>query len=220
LWGRTLAYHPHVHYLVPAGAWDGQVWRYGRSPRFFLPVKALSLLFRAKFRDALKQCGCLADVPASVWSQPWVVHSQPVGRGQRALRYLAPYVFRVALSNQRIVAVSDDAVSFRYRPSGSSEWRLCSLTPFEFIRRFLQHVLPKGFVKVRYYGFFSPGQRLVLAKIVAWFTPPKPALPPQTGQTVAPKSTNSAWLPCCPHCRQPLRLTQKLRPQKQRWQPP
>ncbi|MCP5012062.1 MAG: transposase, partial [Aestuariibacter sp.] len=143
-WGRNLSYHPHVHYLVPAGAWDGLVWRYGRSHRFFLPVHALSKLFRAKFRDALQQTDLFDALPASVWSQDWVVHSQPVGRGIKALRYLAPYIFRVAISNKRLLTVTDDAVTFRYRPSGSRQWRLCSVAPFEFIRRFLQHVLPKG----------------------------------------------------------------------------
>jgi len=218
-WGRTLAYHPHVHYLLPAGAWDGQVWHYGRSRRFLLPVKALSLLFRAKFREALKKHDCFDQIPHVVWTKAWVVHCQPVGRGQRALKYLAPYIFRVALSNKRLVAMTDDSVSFRFRPSGSKETRLCSLSPFEFIRRFLQHVLPKGFVKVRYYGFFSPGQRPVLNKIVAWFTPPNSTrqhpIKQDDTDLVEPQ-----WLPDCPHCGQPLRLLQKLPSQKQRWRPP
>jgi hypothetical protein len=119
-WGRNLAYHPHVHYLVPAGAWDGMVWRYGRHKRFFLPVKMLSILFRAKFRDALKKSDCFDQIPASVWAKDWVVHCQPVGRGNRALLYLAAYVFRVALSNRRLVACSQSEVTFRYRPSGRS----------------------------------------------------------------------------------------------------
>lgn len=222
-WGRNLAYHPHVHYLVPAGAWDGLVWRYGRSRRFFLPVKALSLLYRAKFRDALKDSDCFKQIPKAVWTKPWVVHSQPAGRGLKALRYLAPYIFRVALSNKRLVAMTDDSVTFRFRPSGSNESRLCALLPFEFIRRFLQHVLPKGFVKVRYYGFFSPSQRHLFDKIVAWFSPPNPAPSPQDGQGQQAEShqkSSPIWLPCCPHCRQPLRLTQKLPRLKRRWQPP
>ncbi len=146
-WGRNLSYHPHVHYLIPAGAWDGQVWRYGRHKRFLLPVKALSILYRAKFRDALKKEDCFSQIPASVWSQAWVVHCQPVGSGQRALKYLAPYIFRVAISNQRLIQMSDGFVTFRYRPSGSQQQKLCTLSAHEFIRRFLQHVLPKGFVK-------------------------------------------------------------------------
>ena len=195
------------------------MWRYGRSPRFFLPVKALSLLFRAKFRDGLKQAGCFEQLPPSVWTQDWVVHSLPVGRGKRALKYLAAYVFRVALSNKRLVALTADSVTFRFRPSGSKETRLCSLSPFEFVRRFLQHVLPKGFVKVRYYGFFSPAQRSILRQIVAWFLPPKSAQQPPTKQ-IEPEKAKTDWLPSCPHCGLPLRLLQKLLPLKPRWQPP
>jgi len=193
--------------------------RNGRSRRFLLPVKALSSLFRAKFRDELKKHDCFQAGPAAVWSQDWVVHCQPVGRGQRALRYLAPYVFRVALTNWRLVAVTDKVVSFRFRPSGSRAWRLCTLSALEFIRRFLQHVLPKGFVKVRYYGFFSPGQRRVLRRIVAWFTPSQP-VPSPTKPQESPMSSLPDWHPHCPHCGQPLRLTQKLLPAKRRARPP
>ena len=215
-WGRTLSYHPHVHYLVPAGAWDGQVWRYGRSSRFFLPVHALSILFRAKFRDGLKKHGCFTSIPAAVWSQNWVVHCQPVGRGQRALRYLAAYVFRVALATWRLVSVTDELVTFRFRPSGSREWRLCTVSALEFIRRFLQHVLPKGFVKVRYYGFFSPGQRPLLHQIVTWFTP---ASSPPAARQQSQNTSPSDWCPRCPHCGQPLHLVQKLKPNNLRAPP-
>jgi hypothetical protein len=226
-WGRNLSYHPHVHYLMPAGAWDGQVWRYSRHRRFLLPVKALSVLFRAKFRDALKKHDCFQQIPASVWSQAWVVHCQPVGRGLRALRYLAPYIFRVAISNRRLVAVTDETVTFRWRPSGSRQWQLCTVSAFEFIRRFLQHILPKGFVKVRYYGFFSPAQRPRLTQIRAWFTPSQPTSPPDQPEAVQMR-TDPKPFPCCPHCGQPLRLTKTLPPDIQRleslaerrWQPP
>lgn len=218
-WGRNLSFHPHVHYLMPAGAWDGQVWRFSRHQRFLLPVKALSILFRAKFRDALKNHDCFRQIPASVWSQDWVVHSQPVGRGVRALRYLAPYIFRVAISNQRLVVVTEETVTFRYRPSGSPDWQLCTLAVFEFIRRFLQHILPKGFVKVRYYGFFSPGCRQTLTQIRAWFTPPKPSPPPDKLENPT-EPIHPARFPCCPHCGHPLRLLKRLPPDKQRWQPP
>jgi hypothetical protein len=219
-WGRNLSYHPHVHFLIPAGAWDGLVWRTGRWRRFLLPVRALSILFRAKFRQELKKSGCFQEVPSSVWTQDWVVHSQPVGRGQRALRYLAPYIFRVALSNRRLVAVTDDTVTFRYRPSGWRQWRLCTLTPTEFIRRFLQHVLPKGFVKVRYYGFFCPGQRPVWRQIVAWFTPPLPPPSPPAEPQETAKPPPPEWYPRCPLCGQPLHLTQTLLPLKRRTRPP
>jgi len=165
-WGRNLSYHPHVHYLVPGGglAADGKTWRPARES-FLLPVKALSKIFRAKFRDALRQDPCFTHVPVDVWEQDWVVHCQPVGCGLSALKYLAPYIFRVAISNNRILKLEDDQVTFRYRDSDTGQDKRCTLDAQEFIRRFLQHVLPKGFVKVRYYGFFSPGQRPRLAAL-------------------------------------------------------
>jgi len=165
-WARDLSYHPHVHYLVPAGglADDGQTWLPSRSD-FLVPVKALSHLFRAKFRDSLRKTDCLASVPAGVWEQDWVVHCQPVGNGLTAFQYLAPYIFRVALSNRRIVTVEDDRVTFRYRASGTGETKFCTLLAEQFIHRFLQHVLPRSFVKVRYYGLFSPGHRQQLSAL-------------------------------------------------------
>jgi hypothetical protein len=102
-----------------------------------------------------------------VWRQPWVVHCKAVGDGASALKYLAPYIFRVAISNKRIVKMSDTLVSFRYRATKTGKIKTCTLSAEEFIRRFLQHVLPKGFVKVRYYGFFSPGLRTRLASLLA-----------------------------------------------------
>ena len=96
-WARNLTYHPHIHYLVPGGGWDPatQAWHAARSD-FLLPVKALSELFRAKFRDGLRKHALFQQIPASVWQQDWVVHCLPVGNGAPALKYLAPYVFQVA----------------------------------------------------------------------------------------------------------------------------
>jgi hypothetical protein len=166
-WGRTLSYHPHLHYLVPGGGLDADDhWRPSRK-NFLLPVKALSVIFRAKFRDALRKAApeLFAGVAPEAWEQDWVVHSQPVGDGLAAVRYLAPYIFRVAISNQRIVRLADDKVAFRYRASDTGRLKRCTLAAQEFIRRFLQHILPKGFVKVRYYGFFSHGSRQSLAAL-------------------------------------------------------
>ena len=139
-WARNLSYHPHVHYLVPGGALspDGQTWLPTRKG-FFLPVRPLGVLFRAKFRDGLRKTRWFECVPAKVWRQAWVVHCQPVGNGLPALKYLARYVFRVALSNQRIQRVAEDQVTFSYQDGDSGETRLCTLAAEEFIRRFLQH---------------------------------------------------------------------------------
>lgn len=164
-WGRTLGYHPHIHYVVPGGAVseDGTQWLSSRAD-FFIPVKAASAIYRAKFCDEMRKEGLLGQIPPSVWQEAWVVHSQAVGDGKRSLQYLAPYVFRVAISDHRIVCVSDGPdglgqVTFGYRKSGSQRWRQTVVTAEEFLRRFLQHVLPCGFQKVRHYGFAAATKR-------------------------------------------------------------
>lgn len=165
-WTRDLRYHPHVHYLVPAGglAAEGQTWRPARR-NFLLPVKALSRLFRSHFQRALRKTPGYAEIPARVWSQAWVVHAKPVGSGETALKYLAPYIFRVAISNRRLVKLEHDQVTFRFQDAQTRQTKCCTLPVDAFLHRFLQHVLPKGFVKVRYYGFFAPGQRARLAAL-------------------------------------------------------
>ena len=164
--GCTLTYHPHVHYLIPAGglADDGQTWRPARAD-FLVPVKALSGIFRARLRDALRSTNLFDLVPAMVWEQDWVVHCQAVGQGETAFKYLAPYIFRVAISNSRILKVENDHVTFRYRASDTGQARICTLAAEEFIHRFLQHVLPKGFGKVRDYGFLSVAHRAQLTTL-------------------------------------------------------
>ena len=165
-WGRTLEYHPHVHYVVPGGgpSPDGSRWLPSRV-HFFVPVKALSKLFRGIFREAIQKAGLAEQVDPAVWRKDWVVHSQAAGDGRASLRYLAPYVFRVAIGNHRIRSCEDGQVTFTYRRSGSRRWRTMRLAAHEFLRRFLQHVLPRGFQKVRYFGFASPNARASLESI-------------------------------------------------------
>ena len=165
-WGRSLSYHPHVHFIVPGGALsqDGQEWLPSRVD-FFVPVKAASPIFRAKFLDCLAPSGLGDEARQAVGDKKWVVHSKAVGDGRRALRYLAPYVYRVAISNGRLVKCEPGPdglgrVTFTYRKSGSNRLRTMTLTADQFLRRFLQHVLPRGFQKVRHYGFAHPRQRV------------------------------------------------------------
>jgi hypothetical protein len=167
-WGRTLEYHPHVHYVVPGGGVspDGARWLPSRAD-FFVPVKALSILFRARFRELLGRAGLLDQVDPAVWQRDWVVHSQAAGDGRQSLRYLAPYVFRVAIGDHRIVSCDDGQVSFRYRRVGSNRPRTMTLDALEFLRRFLQHVLPAGFQKVRHFGFLSPNSAVSI-EAVRW----------------------------------------------------
>lgn len=159
-WGRTLNYHPHIHYVVPGGALDRDDSRWhASSPGFFLPVRALSILYRAKFRDAMARDALLGQIDSSAWSVAWNVHCQGVGDAHNALAYLSRYVFKVAIGNERILGLNDTHVRFAYTASNSHRRRTMTLAIPEFIRRFLQHVLPTGFMKVRYYGFLSPSFR-------------------------------------------------------------
>jgi hypothetical protein len=206
-WARDLSYHPHIHYLAPGVGLTptGQVRRAKKD--FLVHVKPLSKLFRAKFRDELSKTDLFGQVPAEVWSIKWGVHCQPVGRGETALKYLAPYIFGVALSNKRLVKVENDQVTFRYQESRSRRTRYCTLPAEEFIRRFLQHVLPTGFVKVRYYGLFSPGYRPQLQQLRLHLAPTLTATPP-----TAPTPALPARVVRCPTCQQPMRLVETLQP--------
>jgi hypothetical protein len=207
-WARNLIYHPHVHYLVPGGGLseDEAFWQSSRKS-FFLPVKPLSILFRAKFRDALKKRDWFDQIPGEIWSKDWVVHCQPVGNGVAALKYLAPYIFRVALTNRRILKMENGKITFAYKDSNSGENRTCTLQADEFIRRFLQHVLPKGFVKVRYFGFFSSGKRQMLFKI-------RRLLGKSCGlESPLKKSNHSISDLRCPKCGCLMRWLQSLQPQ-------
>ena len=211
-WGRDLSYHPHVHYIIPGGCLSSDNRWLPSSKKFFVPVKALSIIFRAKIRDGLKKLGLFDSVDQKVWKKPWVVHSKPVGTGEAALKYLAPYVYRVALSNNRIENVGDASVSFRYRESDTGISRLMTLTAMEFIRRFLQHVLPDGFHKVRYYGLLSPSNRKtlkLLQNILATGSVLEAILKPS--EAGKPSASPSPEALLCPHCGTPLRLLIAIR---------
>jgi len=207
-WGRQLQYHPHVHYVVPGGTLldNGRRWE-ASPPGFFLPVKALSKIFRATFRDLLAKLDVFDLIPDTVWKQPWVVHSQPVGNGCRTLEYLSRYVFKVAIANTRIAAVMDDTVTFRWKHKNSNRWRTSALSAMEFIRRYLQHVLPTGFVKVRHYGFANHNAAVdhkdlyLLVLLVQDFEGPTPPRP----EADRPR-------PCCPDCGGTLKYISFSRP--------
>jgi hypothetical protein len=157
-WTRDLAYHPHVHLLVTAGglAPDGEAWRKPAHRRFLLPGYALSQIFRAKMRDALHRAGLLSQLDPGIFRKPWAVHLQHAGDGHHAAEYLSRYVHRVALTNDRIEAFDGERVTFRYIHSRTREIRRLTLPVHAFLTRFLQHILPKGFPKIRSYGLLSP----------------------------------------------------------------
>jgi len=181
-WGSALTHHPHVHMIVPGGGFslDGQSWISCR-PNFFLPVRVLSRLFRrlllhklaaahkagelqffgnhAKLADAKAFAAYLAPLR----SREWVVYSKrPFGGPEEVLRYLARYTHRVAISNRRLIACNEKGVTFKwkdYRVEGVERYKVMTLGTDEFIRRFLMHVLPAGFHRIRYYGMLTSSKR-------------------------------------------------------------
>ena len=162
-WTGQLHHHPHVHLLVTAGGVcpDGTAWQ-DAPDGFLVPVKKLSLLIARRFAHALRHDhpDLYAQVPPKTWKRPWCTYCKPCGFGQDAvLRYLGRYVFRIALSNARLVAMDDTHVSFRYKVRKTGLWKTETLHGVDFLRRFLFHVLPRGFHKLRYYGLWHPAHK-------------------------------------------------------------
>jgi hypothetical protein len=165
-WGRQLQYHPHIHYVIPGGGLNKERSEWiASSGQFLVHVRALSKLFKGKLRATLKELDLLHLVPSDVWKQDWVVHCKSVGDGEGALKYLGAYVFRVAISDSRIISYDGKSVRFKYYKVGSRKARYSELPVMEFIRRFLQHVLPSGFMKIRHYGFLSPNFSVPIERI-------------------------------------------------------
>jgi len=179
-WSQTLTDHPHVHCIVPGGglSFDGRQW-IGTKKNFFIPVKVLSAVFRGKFVDhlaraydagVLKFAGQIANLErgfafkqllAGLYERDWIVYCKPPFRNAgKVLDYLGRYTHRVAISNDRIMKLDGDQVTIRYRDSADhNKTKLMTLNAFEFIRRFLLHVLPDGFMKIRHYGILSNRSR-------------------------------------------------------------
>jgi hypothetical protein len=203
-WGRTLTYHPHVHCLVTGGGLDlkSQEWRPARDD-YLVPVKALSRMFRGTFKELLEPRLAELAIPPSVWQASWVVHAEPVrGDVENVLNYLGRYVHRIAITNQRILDIEDGRVTFRYRDTRDQQWKTMTLAAEEFIRRFLQHVLPQGFHKVRYYGLWAPGRRPWLRRLQLLLTPSDPSGPPLPSPAIAAvEAANASWPGrTCPYC--------------------
>ena len=216
-WTVRMNHHPHVHLLVSGGgiADDGVSWREAKHP-YLIPVRAASSILRAKFRELMdkQQPGLCAKQPGAAWRKKWVVWCKHSGEGETAvLDYLARYVYRIAITNARIVAMDERTVTFRYKERKKSRWRTRTVSGHEFMRRFLQHVLPKGFHKVRYYGLWNPKKRARLHNACIALqlaperdcrsTPMQPNL--DAAQSPTPEASTNATgandvTPICPHC--------------------
>ena len=205
-WGRQLQYHPHIHYIVPGGGLsaDRSAWLPSRAS-FFVPVKALSPIYRALFKEAIHQAGLLEHIAPEVWTLPWNVHSQANHHGHSAFTYLAPYVFKVAISNRRIVSLTDRTVTFTYRKVGSARPRTTHLDAIEFLRRFLPHVLPDGFMKVRHFGFLHASCAIPLATIRLMVVQGQPS-EGKPMRVVSPPPR----VALCPACGVPMRVVMRL----------
>jgi hypothetical protein len=200
-WTRAMLFHPHVHMLVTAGGLssDQTSWIEPQHRRFLVPVEALSIIFRAKICAGLKKAGLLGGVPPSLWKKNWVVHSQHAGRGEKVLDYLARYVFRIAITNSRLESIDARTVRFRYRDNKTQQIRHVTLPAHDFLGRFLQHVLPRGYVKVRYYGIWSPSRRRQLDRAKVLLSAPRPV---PDNPVLTPRAKPVSALRCCPLCRQ------------------
>lgn len=229
-WGQTLRHHPHVHCVIPVGGLsaDRTRWIRGRA-RFFLPIKVLSRVFRGKFvaglralfrRGALILPGRLADLAdASVfrtwlrrlYQHDWVVYAKPpFGSPTHVLHYLARYTHRVAISNHRLVDVADDQVTFRWKDyAHGGQSRTMTVSAVEFLRRFFLHVLPKGFVRIRFFGFLAHRRRTrdLTACRRALAVPTASATVPDD---LPPAATN--WP--CPRCGAAMVLTERITPRQ------
>jgi putative transposase/transposase-like zinc-binding protein len=223
-WTQQLNLHPHVHCLVSGGgiSKDASTWHPARQ-NFLLPIKALAKLVRGKFHTLLqRKCPDLV-VPDVVWQVPWILHVTAWGNGEQAvLDYLARYVFRIALTNARIVGLDDETVTIQHNDRKTGHARTCRLSGDEFMRRFLQHVLPRGFHKVRYFGLWHPAQRHIAARVRQMLqlqAPPKPD-PLQDPSVPPPEPIDAEPVPpiepmICPHCQQGrLIFIRRLSPQQ------
>ena len=228
-WGSALTHHPHVHGIVPGGglATDGERW-VRCQPGFFLPVRVLSRLFRRRFLEELDQAhrvgrlqffgedAALANAQAfAQWLAPlrgceWVVYAKRPFAGPAAvLNYLSRYTHRVAISNRRLLAFDERGVTFRwkdYRATGKARYKAMTLAVDEFIRRFLLHVLPTGFHRIRHYGLLANASRrehLAQARELLQVTPAVEApSPPQTSTSIVPPTF------ICPHCGAAMRVVE------------
>ena len=227
-WSQKLGLHPHVHCVIPAGGLSLEHTRWVKSrDHFFLPIKVLSRVFRGKFVAAL-QCAfreghlrfsgnlTLLAQPKifAAWLRPlfrkdWVIYSKPpFGGPQHVLQYLGRYTHRVAISNHRLISFADGKVTFRWRDSAhQNQQRLMTLSVDEFLRRFLFHLLPKGFVRIRHFGFLAHRRRTVLLPLCFQLLSSRPAS--QTGQgSSTADGAKDLWR--CPQCASPMAVIERL----------
>jgi hypothetical protein len=228
-WNQKLQHHPHIHCVVPAGGLSLDHTRWISShPKFFLPVDVLAEVFRGKFTEALKEIfaqgqlgfhGSLkplgrpkvfAQLIRQTFRKKWVVYcKRPFGGAEHALRYLGRYTHRVAISNHRLIAFENDQVTFRWRDSAhKNKQRLMTLHVTEFLRRFLFHVLPPHFVRIRYFGFLSTRNRSTLIRLCSHLLGEPAPVPIPTVETDCQQHAPVSW--SCPQCNGPMLILERM----------
>ncbi|MFN7922993.1 MAG: transposase [Bryobacteraceae bacterium] len=237
-WGQTLQFHPHVHCVIPSGGLSADHRRWVRPPYpFFLPVLVLGAVFRGKFiaglkraffkagqlclpgeLEGLKQDKIFRAFVRSLHRQRWVVYCKPpFGGPQHVLHYLARYTHRVAISNHRLVNFADGKVTFRWKDyAHGNKRRLMTLAAEEFLRRFLLHVLPHGFVRIRFFGFLANRRRAALLPLCRQLLGAQPQQPTAVSAPVAASSTGPLWR--CPKCGGPMAVVERLTPRQLQWE--
>lgn len=188
-WTRQLAYHPHLHVIMPGVVLseDGLSLRRAKGTKYLFPIRALAAAFRHRLmklilaRDKVEGTRHLSQIDPHIWRIPWVVDSRGVGNGQAAVRYLARYVNKTALSEQRLLGYDNHGnLRLNCQSSATGEWSVLTLSPDEFLRRWCQHILPKGLMRVRHYGFLSAAAKARLERLrhlLGVLTPPRPPAP-------------------------------------------
>jgi hypothetical protein len=185
-----------IHFLIPGGGVIGNRWKWAK-PDFLIHYKPLSRLIRRYFREELKKTELFQQIPDSVWRKDWVCQIKQVGTGETALKYLAPYVFRVAISDRNILSVDNGQVTFQYKDRKTKSYQPCTLDVIQFIHRFLQHVLPRGFVKVRYFGFLATKKRADLNRV-------KELIGKRLSRKSPPHPERKSFVMRCPDCKSPM----------------
>jgi hypothetical protein len=190
-WTRQLHYHPHLHLIVPGGGLTPEgCWKQTGNPDYFLPQTVLAARFKNRIKTALRNDPpSWRQVPVRAWGKRWVVDCQPAGSGHHVLKYLARYVGKTALCSSRILRDDGTHITFSFQDAADKTWKTLTVTAQEFLRRFLQHVLPSGLQRVRYYGFLAPAAKKRWEHIVRLLDyTPVPA-PHRVCQPI-----------CCPFC--------------------
>lgn len=201
-WTRSMAYHPHVHCLIPGVGVtpDGDKWIGTRRKNFLVPVRALSVIFKGMLGQQIRKEFPNLKLTKKIWRKKWRVYCKPAPqKASDVVEYLARYVHRVAITDRNILSVTDSFVTFGYWDSDKKQRRTMSLPPDKFMHRFLQHVLPRGIQKVRYFGLWHPSKRNVLRRLIL-------TLPYEPDRPESPLSDQndekSTWeKDICPHCK-------------------